>query len=100
VGVTGYEVKRDSTSLGTTASTNLAITGLTAGTTYSMTVRARDAAGNWSSWSSALNVTTTASTADDDSDGLTNAEEALLGTNPNSAASGGSLNLNIHRPKN
>ena len=34
------------------------VTGLTAGTSHAMTVRARDAAGNWSAQSAALNVTT------------------------------------------
>jgi hypothetical protein len=58
VGVTGYEVFRNGTSVGTTATTSFSVTGLTASTTYSMTVRARDAAGNWSSQSAALSVTT------------------------------------------
>lgn len=55
-GVTAYEVKRDSTSLGTVSSNTIDVTGLTASTTYAMTVRARDGAGNWSAWSSALSV--------------------------------------------
>ncbi len=58
IGVTAYEVKRDTTSLGTVGGTSKSVTNLINGTTYSMTVRARDAAGNWSSWSSAKNVTT------------------------------------------
>jgi len=61
VGVTGYEVFRGTTSAGTTASTSLSINGLTASTTYSMTVQARDAAGNISPSSAALSVTTVAS---------------------------------------
>lgn len=100
IGVTAYEVRRDTTSLGTTSSLSMNITGLTASTLYEMTVQARDAAGNWSGWSSALNVTATNLTADDDYDGLTNGEELLLGTNPNSAASTGSWDLNVHRPQN
>lgn len=59
VGVTGYEVFRGATSLGTTAGTNLAITGLACSTTYSITVRARDASGNWSAASTAYSLTTT-----------------------------------------
>ena len=59
-GVTGYEVFRNGTSIGTPTSTSLNVTGLTASTAYSMSVRARDAAGNWSSQSSALSVTTSA----------------------------------------
>jgi chitodextrinase len=60
VGVSSYEVFRNGTSLGTTASTSFNVSGLTAGTAYSMTVRAKDAAGNYSAQSSALSVTTTA----------------------------------------
>jgi gliding motility-associated-like protein len=60
VGVTGYEVFKDGTLLGTTTSLTYNVTGLTAGTTYSMTVRAKDAAGNYSDLSTALSVTTTA----------------------------------------
>ena len=61
-GVTGYEVFRNGTSIGTPASTSFNITGLTCNTAYSMKVRARDAAGNWSAQSTALNVTTSACT--------------------------------------
>lgn len=63
VGVTGYEVFRNGTSLGTTASTSFSVTGLALGTNYSMTVRARDAAGNWSAQSAPLSVTTSGDTA-------------------------------------
>ena len=58
VGVVSYEVFRGTTSCGTTASTSLNIIGLTAATTYSMTVKAKDAAGNVSAASTALSVTT------------------------------------------
>jgi hypothetical protein len=60
VGVTGYEVFRDGTSLGTTTSLSYNVTGLAASTAYSMTVRARDAAGNVSDPGTALSVTTAA----------------------------------------
>ena len=60
VGVTGYEVFRNGTSIGTTASTTMSVAGLTCATIYAMKVRARDAAGNWSAQSTALNVTTSA----------------------------------------
>ena len=65
VGVTGYEVFRNGTSIGTTTASTRTfnVTGLSASTTYSMTVRARDAAGNWSAQSSALSVTTSAATS-------------------------------------
>ena len=46
--VTGYDVLRDGIVLTTVGSTSYINTGLTAGTTYSYTVRARDAAGNLS----------------------------------------------------
>ncbi|RPH27225.1 MAG: fibronectin type III domain-containing protein, partial [Bacteroidales bacterium] len=47
VGVTGYDVYRGGTTLvGSSATTSLNVTGLTANTTYSFTVKAKDAAGN------------------------------------------------------
>lgn len=58
VGVTGYEVFRDGTRIGTPTGNSLNVAGLVANTTYSMTVRARDAAGNFSQPSAALRVTT------------------------------------------
>ncbi len=58
VGVTGYEVFRDGTRIGTPTGNSLNVAGLAARTTYSMTVRARDAAGNFSQPSAALRVTT------------------------------------------
>lgn len=60
VGVTGYEVSRDNTSIGTPTSLSSTISSLTGATTYVMKVRARDAAGNWSAWSDGLSVTTPA----------------------------------------
>lgn len=58
VGVTDYEVFRNGTSIGTSPISSFNVTGLTAGTSYAMTVRARDAAGNFSGQSAPLNVTT------------------------------------------
>ncbi|MGL2962453.1 reprolysin-like metallopeptidase [Flavobacterium sp. RSB2_4_14] len=58
VAVTAYDVYRGTTLLGTTASTNFAVTGLVASTTYSFTVRAKDAAGNVSLDSNIVSVTT------------------------------------------
>ena len=46
VGVTGYEVFQGSSSLGTVTGTSANLTGLTAGTSYTINVRAQDAAGN------------------------------------------------------
>src|SRR5204863_423328 len=46
VGVTGYIVRRNGVQVATPATTSFADTGLSAATTYSYTVAARDAAGN------------------------------------------------------
>lgn len=59
VGVSNYEVFRDGASIGTATATSFAVTGLAASTSYSITVKAKDAAGNVSAASSALSVTTT-----------------------------------------
>ncbi|MFJ8042062.1 glycoside hydrolase family 6 protein [Kitasatospora sp. NPDC096147] len=58
VGVTGYQVFRGGTLVGTTTSPSYTDSGLTAATAYSYTVRARDAAGNVSAASAALAVST------------------------------------------
>ncbi|MCW5521243.1 fibronectin type III domain-containing protein, partial [Aureitalea sp. L0-47] len=58
VGVTGYDVYEGVTLIGNTATTSFNVTGLTAATSYSFTVVARDAAGNSSAASNAANVTT------------------------------------------
>ncbi len=49
VGVTEYEVYQGSTNIGTVTGISANITGLTASTTYTFTVKAKDAAGNASS---------------------------------------------------
>ncbi|SDW48364.1 fibronectin type III domain-containing protein [Paenibacillus sp. CF384] len=61
VGVTGYDVYYGSTLTGSTASTSYTVTGLSPNTAYSFTVKAKDVAGNVSAASSAVNVTTSAS---------------------------------------
>ncbi len=59
VGVTGYDVYQGATLKGsTTTATTFAITGLTASTAYTFTVKAKDAAGNISAASNTANVTT------------------------------------------
>src|SRR5467141_2050444 len=63
VGVTGYIVRRNGVQIATPATTSFADTGLSAATTYSYTVAARDAAGNLSPDSTSVSVTT-GSTAD------------------------------------
>jgi chitodextrinase len=62
VGVTGYDIYRGGTLLTTVTGTTYSNTGLTANTTYSYTVRAKDAAGNTSAQSSSASATTQAST--------------------------------------
>jgi len=58
VGVTGYDVYRNSTYLATTINTNYSVSGLTASTSYTFYVKAKDAAGNVSNASNTVNVTT------------------------------------------
>ncbi|MEZ5040985.1 MAG: M4 family metallopeptidase [Saprospiraceae bacterium] len=60
VGVTGYDVYVGGGLYGSTASTSLSVTGLTANTTYAIYVRAKDAAGNISGNSNTISVTTQA----------------------------------------
>jgi len=64
VGVTGYDVYQGATLKGSTASTNFAISGLSPSTTYSFTVKAKDAAGNVSAASNTANATTLNPVAD------------------------------------
>ncbi|GAA1256115.1 hypothetical protein GCM10009677_02780 [Sphaerisporangium rubeum] len=58
VGVTAYDIYRGSTPVGSVGGTSYTLSGLSASTTYSFTVRARDAAGNMSQPSNAVSVTT------------------------------------------
>jgi chitinase len=58
VGVTGYDVYRGTTKVATVTGTSHTDSGLAASTTYSYTVRARDAAGNVSAASNQISVTT------------------------------------------
>ncbi len=62
VGVTGYDVYRASTKLATISGTTYGVTGLTGNTTYTFSVRAKDAAGNVSASSNVVNATTTGDT--------------------------------------
>jgi chitodextrinase len=64
VGVTGYDVYRSAILLGSTASTTYAVSGLTASTAYTFSVRAKDAAGNVSVASNVVSVTTSAPAGD------------------------------------
>jgi chitodextrinase len=64
VAVTSYDVYRGATLLGNTAATSFSVSGLTASTAYSFTVRSKDAAGNVSVDSNVVSVTTLAPAAD------------------------------------
>ena len=58
VGVTGYEVFQDGTSIATTVGTTYNVSGLSPLTAYAFTVFAQDAAGNVSAVSNTANITT------------------------------------------
>ncbi|WP_445456601.1 reprolysin-like metallopeptidase [Flavobacterium sp. HNIBRBA15423] len=63
VGVTGYDVYRGTTLIGSTTTVRtFAVTGLTASTAYTFSVRAKDAAGNISASSNVVNITTLSNT--------------------------------------
>ncbi|MFD0366500.1 carbohydrate binding domain-containing protein [Streptomyces sp. NPDC059071] len=59
VGVTGYDVYQGATRVSTVTGTGTTVGGLAAGTAYTFTVKARDAAGNVSPASNAVTATTT-----------------------------------------
>ncbi len=61
VGVTGYDVYQGAVNIGNVTGTSANITGLTASTSYTFSVRAKDAAGNESAASNTVNVTTESS---------------------------------------
>ncbi len=61
IGVTGYDVFQNNTLVTSVSATSAIITGLSPAASYSMTVKAKDAAGNISATSSVLNVTTSSS---------------------------------------
>jgi chitodextrinase len=60
VGVTGYQVFSGTTKVATVTGTSTTVTGLSAATTYTFTVKAVDAAGNVSPASNAVSATTAA----------------------------------------
>ncbi|HEX2853533.1 MAG TPA: hypothetical protein VHO24_09860 [Opitutaceae bacterium] len=62
VGVAAYAVTRNGLVLGEFDRTNVALSGLPENSSHAMSVRARDAAGNWSAWTS-LQVQTSGSGA-------------------------------------
>lgn len=99
--VTGYNVYMNSILKTTVTGLNTTITGLTASTAYTFTVKAKDAAGNISASSNTLNVATTAS-------GSTATDllfsEYIEGSSNNKAleisnATGAAINLSIYSIK-
>lgn len=60
VAVTGYDIMRGNAVAGSSVSTSFTITGLTPSSVYSFAIRAKDAAGNLSSASTPVSVTTDA----------------------------------------
>ncbi|WP_234859529.1 reprolysin-like metallopeptidase [Aquimarina aquimarini] len=58
VGVTGYNIYQANTVIGTVSNTSYQVTGLSPNTTYSFSVKAKDAAGNESGASAPVSVTT------------------------------------------
>ncbi|MFF3889977.1 glycoside hydrolase family 6 protein [Streptomyces sp. NPDC001914] len=68
--VTGYDVYRDGTKVGSATATSYTDSGLAASTTYSYSVKAKDAAGNASASSTAVSTTTKASSGGGGSSGL------------------------------
>src|SRR6266581_3358176 len=81
VGVTGYIVRRNGVQVATPATTSFADTGLSAATTYSYTVAARDAAGNISLNSASVSITTPDTTPPSTPSGLTGAAAGSSGAN-------------------
>ncbi|WP_082420557.1 glycosyl hydrolase family 18 protein [Paenibacillus sp. A3] len=64
VGVTGYDVYQGSTLVGSVATTSYTVSGLTPSTSYTFTVKAKDAAGNVSAASNAVTVKTNGTSND------------------------------------
>ncbi len=56
--VTGYDIYQNGTLLTEVTTTNYVVTGLSASTTYSFTIQAKDGSGNFSASSNAVSVTT------------------------------------------
>src|SRR5881296_1023882 len=87
VGVTGYIVRRNGVQVATPATTSFADTGLSAATTYSYTVAARDAAGNISPNSTSVSITIADTTPPTTPAGLTAAAAGSTGVNLSWSAS-------------
>ena len=80
-GVSSYEIFEGSTSKGITTATSINVTGLKAATTYNITIKAKDAAGNVSIASAVKNVTTLQSTDTQAPTAPTNLSSSAVTTN-------------------
>lgn len=60
IAVTGYDIYQGATKITTVTSTNYSVTGLSASTAYTFSIKAKDAAGNISNASNIVNVNTLA----------------------------------------
>jgi len=89
IGVTGYSVFRNGIKIGVTSNTSYQDTGLSAGTSYSYTVSAYDAAGNSSAPSSNVSVTTLATTS-------VSAPSVAINSPTNGATPNGSVNIAVY----
>ena len=97
VGVTGYQIFRNGTQVGTTTSTNYTDTGLSSATAYNYTVKAADSAGNVSAASNTAAITTTGSGGGGSTSGPIDSSKWYQVVNSNShkcvdAAGGGTSN--------
>lgn len=110
VAVTGYDVYQGTTLKASVTATNYAVTGLTAATAYTFSVKAKDAAGNISASSNVVNVTTLSGTSTPTycaSQGNSVADEKIANVkfaNINNASTGGtgytnftSVSTNVNR---
>ncbi|GEM_PF-2947249 len=93
-GVTGYVVQWGLssgayTASSTTASTSCTVTGLAEGATYYFAVKAQSSTGQQSAASNQVSYKVPAVVNDTDGDGLTDADEAIYGTDPAKADTDG-----------
>lgn len=78
VGVTGYDVFNGTALVATVTGTDATVSGLSPNTTYTFTVKAKDAAGNVSAASNAVKVTTSGGTQNPVPVTLTAAEDSFV----------------------
>ncbi|MFC6268658.1 reprolysin-like metallopeptidase [Frigoriflavimonas asaccharolytica] len=79
VGVNGYNVYQNTALLGSTSSTSYSVSGLSAATNYSFTVKAKDAAGNISASSNTVSVTTLSNAVNYCTSSATNTSDERIG---------------------